>query len=258
MMKKIGLLIALLAGAMPFAVATTATAQDEVSASERTKIERVIQNYLLENPEVIESAIIELNRRRTLAKMLPSIELYRGYLENDPDAGVMGNPDGDVTIVEFFDYRCGYCRRHFPEVRQLVEADGNIRWVPRHYPILDRPNEEPSSLLGARAAEAAHRQGKFKEFHIAMMTREGKLDEKRIYDIAEMVGLDIATLKKDMADRLLDKRIKNALAIGQDIGFTGTPGYIIGEDVILGAEGQGRMLEAVKRARRQQKMANAE
>jgi len=233
-------------------VAPIAMAQQDVSDTERKKIERVIQEYLVENPEVIETAIIELNRRRTLAKMLPSIEMYRGYLENDPEAAVLGNPNGDVTIVEFFDYRCGFCRRHYGEVERLVAQDGNIRWIPRHYPILDRPNEEPTSLLAARAAEAAHRQGKFKEFHVAMMKREGGLDEKRIYEIASSVGLDTVRLKADMADKLLDKRVKNALAIGHDIGFTGTPGYIIGEDVILGAEGLGRLQEAVVRARRQQ------
>ena len=250
--------LALLLFASAFIDQPITAQQDEISNQERKKIEQVIQDYLLDKPEVIESAIIELNRRRTLAKMLPSIELYRGYLENDPDAGVLGNPEGDVTIVEFFDYRCGFCRRHVPEVQRLVARDGNIRWVPRHYPILDRPNEEPTSMLAARAAEAAHRQDKFEEFHFAMMTRQGGLDEQQIYDIAESVGLNIPQLKKDMADRLLDKRIKNALAIGQDIGFTGTPGYIIGQDVVLGAEGHGRMEEAVARARKHKKMVKAE
>ncbi len=225
----------------------------DVSNTEREKIENVIKEYLLSNPEVIESAIVELNRRRTLSKMLPTIEMYRGYLENDPDAGVMGNPAGDVTIVEFFDYRCGFCRRHFGEVKRLVEQDGNIRWIPRHYPILDRPNEEPTSMLAALGAEAAQKQGKFKEYHIAMMTREGGLDENRIYDIAASVGINTAQMKTDMKSRLLEKRIKNSLAIGNDIGFTGTPGYIIGEDVVLGASGFDRMKEAVTRARKQNK-----
>jgi len=231
------------------AAASVAAPPEDISDTERKKIEHVLQQYLATNPEIIETAIIELNRRRTLAQMLPSIEMYRGYLENDPDAGVLGNPNGDVTIVEFFDYRCGYCRRHFGEVQRLVEADGNIRWIPRHYPILDRPNEEPTSFIAARGAEAAHRQGKFAEYHAAMMNREGGLSEERVYEIAESIGLDIVKMKKDMADRLLDKRIKNALAIGSDIGFTGTPGYIIGEDVILGAEGIHRLQQAVDRAR---------
>lgn len=225
-----------------------AFAQDQ-SIAEREKIERIIEEYLLEKPEIIETAIIELNRRRTLAKMLPSIQLYRGYLENDPDSAVLGNPDGDVTVVEFFDYRCGFCRRHFGEVLKLVEQDKNIRWVPRHYPILDRPNEKPVSMLAARAAEAAHKQGKFREFHIALMTSEGNITEEKLYETAASVGLDVTQLKADMNDKLLQKRIGNSLAVGHDIGFTGTPGYIIGDDVILGAEGYPRLVEAVNRAR---------
>lgn len=225
------------------------SAQDQDTA-EKEKIEKIIENYLLENPEVIETAIIELNRRRTLAKMLPAIQLYRAYLENDPDAAVLGNPEGDVTVVEFFDYRCGFCRRHFGEVLKLVEQDKNIRWVPRHYPILDRPNETPVSMMAARAAEAAHRQGKFREFHIALMTSEGSITEEKLYDTAAAVGLNVTQLKADMNDKLLQKRIGNSLAIGSDIGFTGTPGYIIGDDVVLGAEGYDRLLAAVSRARK--------
>lgn len=221
----------------------------EANDAERQKIEKIIQEYLIENPEVIETAILELNRRRTLARMLPSIEMYRGYLENDPEAGILGNPDGNVTVVEFFDYRCGFCRRHYGEVQRLVKEDGNIRWVARHYPILDRPNEEPLSLIAARAGEAAQKQGKFKEFHEAMMTREGGLDEARIYQIGESVGMDVTQMKADMNSRLMDKRVKNSLAVGNDIGFTGTPGYIIGNDVVLGAEGFERLKEAVARAR---------
>jgi protein-disulfide isomerase len=241
-------------------LSTDVTAEQEApfADKDRAKIEEVIKNYLLNNPEVIETAIVELNRRRTLARMLPSIELYRGYLENDPDAAVLGNPEGDVTIVEFFDYRCGFCRRHFGEVLRLVEADGNIRWVPRHYPILDRPNEQPLSLLAARAAEAAHKQGKFKEFHIALMGKQNGFDLNGLYELAGSIGLDVNRLKADMNDKLLDKRIRNSLAIGNDIGFTGTPGYIIGEDVVLGAEGHGRLLEAVARARSAKKTASAD
>jgi len=239
-----------------FASALIATSLSSVQAQEPTKpetnkaeIENIIKEYLLENPEVIETAIIELNRRRTLARMLPSIELYRGFLENEPGIPVLGNPDGDVTIVEFFDYRCGFCRRHYGEVLRLVENDKNIRWIPRHYPILDREGQTPLSMLAARAAEAAHRQGKFLEFHTALMQRTGELTEEQLFQIAEKTGLDVPKLRQDMNDKVLQKRIYNALSIGHEIGFTGTPGYIIGEDVVLGAEGFERLKEAVDRAR---------
>ncbi|UTW57315.1 DsbA family protein [Kordiimonas sp. SCSIO 12603] len=226
-----------------------ATAQ-EAAPTDRQAIESIIQEYLLENPEVIERAIIELQRRRQLAQMLPAINLYRGYLENDPEAPVLGNPNGDVTIVEFFDYRCGFCRRHFPEVLKLVKEDGNIRYIPRQYPVLDREGDTPVSLLTSYAALAAHKQGKFEEFHIAAMTSPGQLTEERIYEIAGSVGLNVDQLKTDMKDKLVEKSVRNTLSIGQDIGFTGTPGYIIGDDVVLGAEGYFRLLEAVDRARK--------
>lgn len=227
-----------------------AQAQD-IDAAERAKIERVLEEYLMENPEIVVKAIRELQRRQTLAQMLPTIQMYRDYLEREQGAPVLGNPNGDVTIVEFFDYRCSFCRRHFPAVMKLVQEDGNIRLIPRQFPILDRPGEAAVSFMAAAAALAAHKQGKFEEFHLATMMSEGSLTEDRLYDIAAGVGLDVAQLKTDMRSKLVEKNIRNTLSIGQDIGFDGTPGYIIGNDVVLGAEGYDRLVEAVARARKQ-------
>ncbi len=254
-MKTFGTkLIALLAFCA--ALFSPATAQDQqVNPEEREKIEQVIQEYLLENPEILALAFQELQRRQTLARMGPAIENYRDFLEREPNVAVLGNPDGDVTIVEFFDYRCGFCRRHFPEVMKLVKEDGNIRFIPRQFPILDRPGDPPVSNLAARAALAAHKQGKFEEFHVATMTSNGTLTEEGIYDIARKLGLNIAQLQADMNDRLVVKSVQNTLAIGQDIGFEGTPGYIIGDDVVTGAGGYGRLLQAVNRARREKAAA---
>lgn len=256
-MKPIGtkliVLFALIAGLI-----TPTMAQDrQVDPAEREKIEQIVQEYLLENPEIIAIAFRELQRRQTLARMGPAIEMYRDYLEKDPNAAVIGNPDGDVTIVEFFDYRCSFCRRHFPEVMKLVREDGNIRYIPRQFPILDRPGEQPVSYLASRAALAAQKQGKFEEFHTALLTADGSLSEEGIYDISRRIGLNVAQLKADMNDRLVIKSVQNTLAIGKDIGFEGTPGYIIGDDVVTGAEGYGRLLQAVNRARSQRASASA-
>lgn len=241
--------ISTVAAATLLALSPVRAQNAEISPDERDKIEQVIQDYLIENPEIIAVAIRELQRRQTIARMGPAIEMYRDYLEGDPSAPVIGNPDGDVTIVEFFDYRCGFCRRHFPEVMRLVREDGNIRFVPKQFPILDREGQTPVSYLAARASIAAHKQGKFEQFHVAVMGAEGSITEDSLYDIAGRVGLDVVQLKKDMSDRLVIKSVQNTLAIGKDIGFTGTPGYIIGEDVVQGAEGYGRLVEAVARAR---------
>lgn len=240
----------LLAAGMAAAFAPALMAADDsVTPTERAKIEGVVKEYLMEHPEVIMEAIRELQRRQTLAQMMPSIELYRDYLETDSEAPVLGNPNGDVTIVEFFDYRCGFCRRHFPAVMKLVKEDGNIRLMPKQFPILDGNEAKPLSMLSAKAALAAHKQGRFAEFHTAMMTSGSQVTEESIYQIAGKVGLDVAQLKADMGDKLIEKRITNTLAIGQDIGFSGTPGYIIGKDVVLGAEGYDRLKEAIERAR---------
>lgn len=232
-------------------------AQQDIAPAEREKIERVIQEYLLENPEILELAFRELQRRRVSEQRIAMAETadnYRDYLENNPNAGVLGNPNGDVTIVEFFDYRCGFCRRHFAEVMRLVKEDGNIRWVARHFPVLDRQGETPVSRIAARAAIGATRQGKFREFHLEAMSTPGSLTEETVMKIAESVGLDMALLKKDMASSLTDKQITNTLAIGQDIGFTGTPGYVIGNSVLLGAEGYDAVKGAVTAARSAKKV----
>lgn len=236
--------------AMAVVLIPQVSAQDTpIDPAEREKIEQVVQDYLLENPEIIAVAIQELQRKQTLARMGPQIEMYRSYMESGKATGVIGNPDGDVTIVEFFDYRCGFCRRHFPEVMQLVKSDGNIRYIPLQFPILDKPNQPPVSNLASRAALAAHKQGKFEEFHVAAMTSEGGLTEETLYDIAARIGLNVAKLKADMNDALLIKNVQNSVAIGKDIGFSGTPAYIIGDDVISGARGFDRLLQAVNRAR---------
>lgn len=234
----------------------TATAQQDIAPDERQKIEQVIQEYLLENPEILELAFRELQRRRVDQQRIAMAETadnYRDYLENNPNAGVLGNPDGDVTIVEFFDYRCGFCRRHFAEVMRLVKEDGNVRWVARHFPVLDRQGEAPVSRIAARAAIGATRQGKFREFHLEAMSTPGSLTEETVMKIAENVGLDLVQLKKDMASSLTEKQITNTLAIGQDIGFTGTPGYVIGKTILLGAEGYDAVKGAIDAARKEKK-----
>lgn len=222
----------------------------KVSDAEREKIEAVIESYLMENPELIVRSISEWQRRRQTEQMLPTVGLYRGYLENDPSIPVLGNPKGDVTIVEFYDYRCGYCRRHYPVMKDILAKDGNVRLTALQFPILDRDGETPMSRILSRAALASNLQGKFEPFHDALMTApKAPASEKEMLAIAERVGLDTTRLQADMKSPLIDKAIENALAIGRDIGFEGTPGYIIGNDILLGAEGPDRVRQAIARAR---------
>ena len=216
-----------------------------VDSSEREKIEQVIADYLEKNPDVVIRAIQEYQRRQQMAQ----IDLYRDYLESDESAPVLGNPNGDVTLIEFFDFRCGFCRRHFVEVMKLVSEDGNIRFIPKQFPVLDQPDAPPVSRIAARAALAAQRQGKYADLHTALLTSEGGLDEDTIYKVAEQTGLDIAQLKKDMRDPLIEKTIENTLAIGREMGIQGTPFYIIGDDFVNGARGFDYLKDTVSRVR---------
>jgi len=226
-----------------------AAPQTPVSDAERTRIESVIVDLLAREPEIVIGAIQEFQRRQRLAQIRPKLAQYRDYLETDTAQPVLGNPDGDVTVVEFFDYRCGFCKRHFPLVMQLLEEDGNIRFLPRQFPLLDRPGQPEVSRQAARAAIAAHEQGKFLDFHTALMGHAGPLSEDDIYTVAEQVGLNLTQLSRDMKSGLTDKIIDNTISIGRDIGFSGTPSYIIGDDVILGAEGLDALRARVQAAR---------
>lgn len=254
-MKK-SIFSAIAIGLLSLSSFSSSVSAQDVSDTEREKIETVIQEYLTNNPEIVIQAIQQFQRQRQTANMLSQVNLYREYLENDPNATVLGNPDGDVTIVEFFDYRCGFCRRHFASaIMPLLQEDKNIRFIPQQFPVLDRPEATPVSRIAARAALAAQKQGKFAEFHQALMITPGSLTEDSIYQIAQKTGLDVIRLKSDMQDKLIDKRIENNLAIGRDIGFEGTPGYIIGDNILLGAEGIGRVKAAIARTRAEAKQA---
>ena len=157
---------------------------------------------------------------------------YRDLILNDPTSPIAGNPKGDVTIVEFLDYNCGYCKRVFKSLKQLIREDKNIYVIFKELPILS-----PESELAARAALATWRQDKAKyiDIHGEFMTLKGRLSEKRILDIVRNKGLDLVQLKKDMASKTLNKAIVENRRLAQKLNITGTPGFIIGNNIIPGA-----------------------
>ena len=157
----------------------------------------LVKEYLLKNPEIIVEALQDLRRRQQLAKEKQAREALvkrRDELLRDKDTPVGGNPKGDVTIVEFFDYQCGYCKRVMQTVIDSTKADGNVRVVFKEFPILGE-----TSLVAAQAALASHKQGKYEAFHFALMGHRGRLSPDVIMSIAKSVGLDVKKLKDDMA-----------------------------------------------------------
>ena len=174
----------------------------------------------------------------------PDIVARQDELLNDPASPVGGNPDGDVTLVEFFDYQCPYCKTIFPSIQALLAEDRNLRYVFKEFPILGR-----ASVFAARAALAARRQGKYLEFHTALMPARGKLTETRVMRLAEKVGLDVDRLRRDMADGTVDATIRRNLELADGLGIFSTPVFIIGDTQIPGAVEIDTLKVLIARAR---------
>lgn len=144
-----------------------------------------------------------------------------------PAAQILGNPSGDVTIVEFFDYACPSCKAAEPRVEALLKADKGVRLVVNEYPVLS-----PQSALASRAALAAARQGKYTAFHQQLLLYRGGLDEAAIFGVAQDVGCDLKRLRKDMADPAIAKAIADTLRLAKAVGVQGTPTFIVGDHII--------------------------
>lgn len=221
-------------------------AQDNLSEKQ---IESIVRKLIDREPGIVIGAIQKFQHEQQRAQIAPIVESYNYLLAGDKNAAFMGNPNGNVTIVEFFDYRCGYCRRHYPEIKSMVEKDGNIKWVFKQYPVLDRNGEAPISRIAARAALAAHAQGKFAVYHDAMMTTSGKVTEDMVYTTLKAVGVDVAIAKIFMLDKTTDRTVETGLLLGAQMKISGTPFYLVGTDFMEGAQGDDALLRIVRNAR---------
>ncbi len=208
---------------------------DGLAPDERAEIEEVVRAYLLENPQVIVEALEILQAREQAAErrlQQESLVERRDEVFDSPRSPVIGNPEGDITLVEFFDYQCGYCKRMVDQVFQLTEEDPDLRIVLKEFPILG-----PGSVMAARAALAAGQQGLYAELHNALMQHRGALDEETILGLAAEVGLDVERLRADMDSPEVAAEIEANLALAEALGIRGTPAFIVGDRVVPGAVG---------------------
>lgn len=231
---------------VPTADGATKSADDAVaaagmSAADRRATEALVKAYILENPEIITDAVAILQQREVSKRLSAA---GNEFAKPFPGAEA-GNPKGDITIVEFTDYNCGFCRASVPDVQRLLKTDGNIRLVYRELPILSQ-----SSRNAALWALAAARQGKHKAFHDALFAG-GRADDPNIAAAARTAGLDIDAARKFAASPQASQEIERNLAMMQQIGFNGTPTFIIGDQILEGALGYEALKSAVEKARQQ-------
>ncbi|HBF97244.1 MAG TPA: hypothetical protein DDW95_01720 [Alphaproteobacteria bacterium] len=222
-------------------------AQAEMTAQEKTALKAKILEVLNENPELLITALHGLQQRveqeQEQAK-LTTLQNQRKALEQDPDSFVAGNPAGDITLVEFFDYRCGYCKKARPVVKRLIAEDGNIRLVMKEFPILG-PNSETAS----KAAIAAMAQGKYQQFHDALMAAKGGLGRAQILQIAADTGLDRDKLAEDMQKAYIADIIRKNRQLAARLEISGTPAFVIGDAIVPGVASLEQMQQLVAQAR---------
>jgi len=225
----------------------------QFSGDKQKEIEGIIREFILKNPKVILQSIQDMEAREKHVKtqrIQQALADRNADLINDPGSHVGGNPDGDVTLVEFFDYQCGYCKRVHPTVRKLLKEDGNIRFVYKEFPILG-----PASVYAARAAIASRTQGKYLEFHNALMELKGPLSEERVLKTAKIVGLDAVKLAKDinLQETDADGVIRLNYRLAEELDINGTPAFIVGNKVIRGAVDLAALKKAVANGRKVKK-----
>jgi protein-disulfide isomerase len=231
---------------LPFAVRA-----DEFSGSQRGEIERVIHDYLVAHPEVLQEAMTELEKRQASAeadKHKEGVKQNAKTLFSSPHQVVLGNPSGDVTFVEFFDYNCGYCKRAMSDMLTLLKDDPKLKIVLKEFPVLG-----PGSVEAARVAVAVHMQDttgkKYLEFHQKLLGGPGQADRDHALAVAKDIGMNMAQIEKDINGPEVQATLEENLKLADSLGLNGTPSYVIGENVVVGAIGLPGLQEKINVAR---------
>ena len=234
-----------------FVVPQAASAQSFTDA-QRSEIQKIIKEYLLANPEVLEEVSAELNKRQQAAetaKQAAGVKKHSDALFNSPRGVIVGGRDGDVNFVEFFDYNCGFCKKAMADMMDLMKDDPKLRVTLKEFPVLGQ-----SSVEAAQVAVAVRMQDpsgkKYLDFHQKLLNSRGQIDKAKAVAAAKDSGLDMARLERDMASPEVKATLEENFKIAEDMGLNGTPSYVIGDQVVVGAIGAEALKEKIATARR--------
>jgi len=237
-------------GVAALMLATPAVAQS-FSPQQRGEIEAIVKNYLVAHPEVLHQALAEVEKWQQAAeleKAHSAIKANATKLFHSPHEVVLGNPQGDTNLVEFFDYNCGYCKRALTDLLTLMKEDGKLRVVLKEFPVLGT-----GSVEAARVAVAVRMQDKtgkkYLEFHQKLLGGRNRADKAQALAVAQEVGLDMAQLEKDMASDEVKASLEESFKLAEALGLNGTPSYVVGSDVVIGAVGLDALKAKVAAAR---------
>lgn len=222
---------------------------------DEAEVRRIVEAYIIENPTVIMRSVDDYQRGGFVRQIEVQAEPYLAALQQPKDAPILGDSAAEVKIIEFFDYQCPHCKSNYSVLQRLLAEDPTIALMPKFLPILGDGSENDMSLYAAHAAEAVRLQGKFASFHEALMASQLPLSRDNISQIAASVGVDVVQMVQDLASEQVERTVAESKLIADEIGMSqaGTPGYIIGGKVMIGAapdsyERLKAMIEAARKA----------
>jgi protein-disulfide isomerase len=242
-------LLASAAVAFALCSAPVAASAQTFNEAQRGEIQKIVKDYLLEHPEILEEVSAELQKRQTAAeaeKHKAAVKANASLIFDSPRGVTIGNKDGDVTFVEFFDYNCGYCKRAMADMIDLMKSDPKLKVVLKEFPVLSE-----GSVEAAKVAVAARMQdpSKYLDFHTKLLGGRGPADKARALAAAKDAGYDTAKLEKDMQSPEVKATIAENFKLAEDMGMNGTPSYVIGKQVVVGAVGLDGLKEKISVAR---------
>lgn len=239
-----------LTAALSGMVSTSARAADSFSDGQKAELGQIIRDYLIKNPEVLQEAFTELDRKQKAAEadeQKKTLAAVSAKLNAAEDGIVVGNPKGDVTIIEFFDYNCGYCKKAMADIMAMMKADPKLRVILRDFPVLG-----PDSLDASLVALAARNQfagDKYMEYHQALLSSKGRIGRDRALEVAKDLGADMGKLRKDLESGEPRKLVDSTIRIADALKIGGTPTFVVGDSVIVGAVGKEPLSGAVANMR---------
>ncbi|HYM71478.1 MAG TPA: DsbA family protein [Stellaceae bacterium] len=219
----------------------------EFTPDQRKAIEGIVRDYLANHPEMLIDALQAADEKlkgEARDKAAKALIEHKKEVFDDPNTPIAGNPKGDVTLVEFFDYRCPYCKQVEPALEKLVAEDRLLKVVFKEFPVLG-----PESEIAAHVALAAKKQGKYDAFHRAMMATGGHIDEAVIYKVAASVGLDVDRLRQDVKSADIAAQLKANAVLGNQLDISGTPAFVIGDTIVPGALSVDGLRQLIANAR---------
>jgi protein-disulfide isomerase len=237
--------------ALPLALPAQAQTQS-FSPAQRGEIETNQRDYLLNHPELLQEVMAELDKRQNLAdaeKHREGVKQHAQIIFSSPRQITLGNPQGDVTVVEFFDYNCAFCKRAMADMTDLMKGDGKVKFVLKEFPVLGEGSTQAAQVAVAVRMQDKTGGKKYLEFHQKLLGGRGQADKARAMAVAKEVGLDMARLEKDMASDEVKNTLQESFTIAEALGLNGTPSYVVGSDVVIGAVGLPALKERVNSTR---------